>query len=270
VLGPLKLMVRQTTTIGGTVAPDGATLTDVVDAPPSERAAAQAASVAPGDDSARRVRRSPTSRALDLVVAVPVLVVASPLLLGLGVLIRLRMGSPVLFRQERAGRGGEPFEIVKFRTMRLPAPGHDGPDGDGERLTRLGRALRSTSLDELPTLLNVVRGDMGLVGPRPLPVRYLPRYSPEHARRHEVRPGITGWAQANGRNALSWDQQLDMDVWYVDHKSLRLDVRILRDTVARVLHREGISADGHATRPEFPGSGGNSTQVVGAGAGGPS
>jgi sugar transferase EpsL len=173
----------------------------------------------------------------------------------------------VLFRQERAGRGGEPFVLVKFRTMRAAAPAADGPDSDGDRLTLLGRALRTTSLDELPTLLNVVRGDMSLVGPRPLPVRYMPRYSCEHARRHEVRPGITGWAQANGRNALSWDEQLDMDVWYVDHKSLRLDVRILRDTVAHVVRRDGISAEGHATRPEFPGSGATSATVVGAGAG---
>jgi sugar transferase EpsL len=269
VLGPLRQIVRQTT-IAGTVAADRAARVDVADGPPPDDTAAHAADAAPRDGSARRVRRSLTSRALDLAVAVPVLVVASPVLLGLVLLIRLRMGSPVLFRQERAGRGGEPFEIVKFRTMRLAAPGDGGPESDGDRLTPLGRALRSTSLDELPTLLNVVRGDMGLVGPRPLPVRYLPRYSPEHARRHEVRPGITGWAQANGRNALSWDEQLDMDVWYVDHKSLRLDLRILRETAAGVLRRDGISAEGHATRPEFPGSGATMVEVVGAEAGSPS
>jgi lipopolysaccharide/colanic/teichoic acid biosynthesis glycosyltransferase len=154
--------------------------------------------------------------------------------------------------------------------MRLASRGDDGPDSDADRLTHLGRVLRSTSLDELPTLLNVVRGDMSLVGPRPLPMRYLPRYSSEHARRHVVRPGITGWAQANGRNALSWDEQLDMDVWYVDRKSLRLDMRILRDTVARVVRRDGISADGHVTRPEFPGSGAASAEVVGVEAPGPS
>jgi sugar transferase EpsL len=207
---------------------------------------------------------------LDVALAVPVLLLASPVILVLALLIRLRMGSPVLFRQERAGQAGVVFELVKFRTMRIAAPGEDGPDSDGDRLTPLGRALRSTSLDELPTLLNVVRGDMSLVGPRPLPVRYLPRYSPEHARRHEVRPGITGWAQANGRNTLSWDQQLDMDVWYVDHKSLRLDLRVLRDTAARVLHRDGINAEGHATRPEFPGSCNTSSDVVRAEAGSPS
>jgi lipopolysaccharide/colanic/teichoic acid biosynthesis glycosyltransferase len=268
VLGPLRQIVRETT-IAGTVAADRAARADVADAPPSDNTAAHAVDAAPGDGLPRRVRRSPTSRVLDLAVAVPVLVVGSPVLLGLVLLIRSRMGSPVLFRQERVGRGGKRFEIVKLRTMRSAPPGDDGPESDGDRLTALGRALRSTSLDELPTLLNVVRGDMSLVGPRPLPVRYLPRYS-EHARRHEVRPGITGWAQANGRNALSWDDQLDMDIWYVDHKSLRLDLRILRDTVARVLRRDGISANGHATRPEFPGSGATNVEVVGAEAGSPS
>jgi lipopolysaccharide/colanic/teichoic acid biosynthesis glycosyltransferase len=204
------------------------------------------------------------SRLLDLAIAVPVLVLASPVMLGVALLVRLRMGSPVLFRQKRAGRGDEVFELVKFRTMRPAPAGADGPDSDGERLTPLGRTLRATSLDELPTLLNVVRGDMSIVGPRPLPERYLPRYSREHARRHEVRPGITGWAQVNGRNALSWEAQLDMDVWYVEHKSLRLDVRIVRDTVASVLRREGISADGHATRPEFSGSASRQAALVGA------
>ena len=213
---------------------------------------------------ARRARRFRASRLLDLAIAVPLLALASPVILGVAVLVRLRMGSPVLFRQQRAGRRAEVFELVKFRTMRPAAAGDDGPESDGARLTALGRALRSTSLDELPTLLNVVRGDMSLVGPRPLPVRYLPRYSPEHARRHEVRPGITGWAQVNGRNALSWEAQLDMDVWYVQHKSLRLDVRILRDTVASVVRREGISADGHATRPEFSGSAARQAALVGA------
>jgi lipopolysaccharide/colanic/teichoic acid biosynthesis glycosyltransferase len=161
-------------------------------------------------------------------------------------------------------RASRVFELVKFRTMRPAATADDGPESDGDRLTPFGRALRSTSLDELPTLLNVVRGDMSLVGPRPLPVRYIPRYSPDHARRHEVRPGITGWAQVNGRNALSWDDQLDMDVWYVEHKSLRLDLRIIRDTVVSVARRQGISAEGHATRPEFPGSGASPAGLVGA------
>jgi lipopolysaccharide/colanic/teichoic acid biosynthesis glycosyltransferase len=195
------------------------------------------------------------SRVLDLVVAALVLALAWPVLLAIALAIRATMGAPVLFRQQRAGRGGRTFEVVKFRTMRTAEPGDDGPDTDEARLTRLGKLLRATSLDELPTLVNVVRGEMSLVGPRPLPVRYLPRYSPEHARRHDVRPGITGWAQANGRNALSWDDQLDMDVWYVDNKSVRLDARIVVGTVTSVLRRDGISHEGHATRPEFPGSG---------------
>jgi lipopolysaccharide/colanic/teichoic acid biosynthesis glycosyltransferase len=246
---------------------DGVARPEVVGGMVSPNGEAHAAAGATAGGPPRRMRRSRGSRALDVAVAAPVLVIASPVILGLALLIRLRMGSPVLFRQERVGRGGERFEIVKFRTMRSAPPGDDGPETDADRLTPLGRALRSTSLDELPTLLNVARGDMSLVGPRPLPVRYLPRYSREHARRHEVRPGMTGWAQANGRNALAWDEQLDMDVWYVDHKSLRLDLRILRDTVARVLRRDGISANGHATRPEFPGSGATSAEVVGADAG---
>jgi sugar transferase EpsL len=195
------------------------------------------------------------SRALDLMVAVLVLAVTWPVLAVVALAVRATMGSPVLFRQQRAGRHGRTFELVKFRTMRTAEPGDDGPDTDEARLTRLGKLLRATSLDELPSLVNVVRGEMSLVGPRPLPVRYLPRYSFTHARRHEVRPGITGWAQTNGRNALTWDDQLDMDVWYVDNKSPRLDVRIMVATVTSVLRRDGISHEGHATRPEFPGSG---------------
>lgn len=202
------------------------------------------------------------SRLLDVVLSVAVLAVTWPVLLGVAVAVRATMGSPVLFRQQRAGRGGRTFELVKFRTMRHPAPGADGPDSDEARLTRLGRLLRATSLDELPTLANVIRGDMSLVGPRPLPVRYLPRYSDDHARRHHVRPGITGWAQANGRNALTWDAQLDMDVWYVDNKSVRLDLRIMAATVGSVVRRDGINHEGHATRPEFPGSGLDRAQPV--------
>lgn len=208
------------------------------------------------------------SRVFDVVVAALVLVVAGPVLLAVALAVRLTMGSPVLFRQQRAGLHGTTFELVKFRTMRTAAPGDDGPDTDAERLTRLGGLLRATSLDELPTLVNVLRGDMSLVGPRPLPVRYLPRYSPTHARRHEVRPGITGWAQANGRNALTWDDQLDMDAWYVDNRSLRLDMQVIAATVRSVARREGINHEGHATRPEFPGSGidrSESVATVGAG-----
>jgi lipopolysaccharide/colanic/teichoic acid biosynthesis glycosyltransferase len=200
-------------------------------------------------------RKTDPSRILDLVVAATGLVLGAPIIAVLAVLVRLTMGGPVMFRQARAGRGGVTFDVVKFRTMRNPRPGEEGPEFDEVRLTRLGRLMRSTSLDELPTLINVWRGEMALVGPRPLPVRYLPRYSPEHARRHEVRPGITGYAQCHGRNTLSWDDQLDMDVWYVDHRSFRLDVRILARTATTVLRRDGISSEGHATRPEFPGSG---------------
>ncbi len=195
------------------------------------------------------------SRAFDVVVAGLVLLVTWPVLVVVALAIRLTMGSPVLFRQQRAGRHGATFELVKFRTMRTAAPGDDGPDTDEARLTKLGKVLRATSLDELPTLVNVLRGEMSLVGPRPLPIRYLPRYSAEHARRHDVRPGITGWAQANGRNALTWDDQLDMDVWYVDNQSVALDMRIIVATVRSVVRRDGISHEGHATRPEFPGSG---------------
>jgi lipopolysaccharide/colanic/teichoic acid biosynthesis glycosyltransferase len=195
------------------------------------------------------------SRVFDVVVAGLVLLVAWPVLAGVALAIRLTMGSPVMFRQQRAGCDGKTFGLVKFRTMRTAAPGDDGPETDEARLTKLGKVLRASSLDELPTLVNVLKGEMSLVGPRPLPIRYLPRYSAGHARRHEVRPGITGWAQANGRNALTWDDQLDMDVWYVDNRSVGLDMRIIVATVRSVARRDGISHEGHATRPEFPGSG---------------
>jgi sugar transferase EpsL len=203
-----------------------------------------------------RRRRAGLGRVLDLATALAILSLGAPVILGVALVIRWRMGAPVLFRQARAGRDGRTFELVKFRTMRDPRPGEeDDPEADAARLTKLGRLLRATSLDELPTMLNVLRGDMSLVGPRPLPVRYLSRYSAHHARRHEVRPGITGWAQVNGRNGLAWDEQLDLDAWYVDHWSLRLDLQILAKTAATVLRRDGISHEGHATRPEFPGSG---------------
>jgi lipopolysaccharide/colanic/teichoic acid biosynthesis glycosyltransferase len=193
-------------------------------------------------------------RTLDLVVALLALACLAPFLLVLAAVIRWRLGSPVLFRQMRPGLGGRPFQMIKFRTM----IDRDGPDGqplpDAERLTRFGRWIRGTSLDELPELLNVVRGDMSLVGPRPLLMRYLDRYTAEQARRHEVRPGLTGWAQVNGRNTLSWEQKFALDVWYVDHRSLGLDLRILWTTVRKVVRREGISAAGEATMPEFMGS----------------
>jgi lipopolysaccharide/colanic/teichoic acid biosynthesis glycosyltransferase len=193
-------------------------------------------------------------RIADRTVAAVGLALAAPVLLGAGLGIRATLGSPVLFRQERPGLGGRPFRVVKFRTMREAA----GPDGaplpDEARLTPLGRALRATSIDELPQLWNVLRGDLSLVGPRPLLMRYLPRYTPEQARRHDVLPGITGWAQVNGRNAISWEEKFALDLWYVDHWTLGLDLRILIMTVARVFQRSGISRDGHATMPEFMGS----------------
>ncbi len=181
------------------------------------------------------------------------LVLALPLLLLWG-LVRCKLGSPVLFRQVRPGLHGRPFMMVKFRTM----TDERGADGellpDAQRLTSFGRFLRATSLDELPELWNVLRGEMSLVGPRPLLMEYLPLYSPEQARRHEVRPGITGWAQVNGRNALSWEERFKLDIWYVDHRSLWLDLRILWLTVRKVIVREGISAQGEATMPKFTGS----------------
>ena len=166
-------------------------------------------------------------------VAAFLLVVTAPLQLAVALAIKVTMGDPVLFRQERAGRGGVPFEVVKFRTMRHAAPGDDGPDTDEARLTRLGKLLRSTSIDELPTMLNVLTGDMSIVGPRPLPVRYLPRYSPEHARRHEVRPGITGWAQINGRSRGldSVPQRARLDNYYVENWSLWRDLVIIARTI---------------------------------------
>lgn len=168
--------------------------------------------------------------------------------------IRRKLGTPVFFRQVRPGLHGQPFEMVKFRTM----TDERGPDGellpDAQRLTPFGRWLRATSLDELPELWNVLRGDMSLVGPRPLLMEYLPLYTPEQARRHEVRPGITGWAQVNGRNAISWADKFELDVWYVEHRSLWLDIKILCLTVKKVLVRDGISAQGEATMPKFTGS----------------
>jgi lipopolysaccharide/colanic/teichoic acid biosynthesis glycosyltransferase len=194
-------------------------------------------------------------RALDLAIALPALLLLSPLLLLVALVVRLSLGAPVLFRQQRPGLGGKPFMMFKFRTMTDARAVDGNPLPDGQRLTRLGRILRSTSLDELPELLNVVRGDMSLVGPRPLLMAYLPRYNVQQARRHEVRPGITGWAQVNGRNALSWDEKFALDVWYVDHLSLGLDLQILARTLWKVLRREGISAAGEATMGEFMGSG---------------
>ena len=165
------------------------------------------------------------------------------------------MGSPVLFRQTRPGRDGKPFEMIKFRTMRDAIDTDGRPLPDAERLTKLGRFLRSSSLDELPELWNVLKGEMSLVGPRPLLMEYLPLYSPKQARRHEVRPGVTGWAQVNGRNAISWDEKFALDVWYVDNRSLWLDMKIIWLTIRKVIKREGISAAGEATMSKFTGNG---------------
>lgn len=192
-------------------------------------------------------------RFFDLIVSMIALLIFSPLLILLAILIRFRLGSPVLFTQTRPGLHGKPFTIYKFRTMSdaLDADGNLLPDA--ERLTRLGRFLRSTSLDELPELFNVLKGDMSLVGPRPLLMEYLDRYTPEQARRHEVRPDITGWAQINGRNAITWEEKFRLDVWYVDHCSLWLDLKIIVLTIWKVLRREGISEVGQATMSEFKG-----------------
>ncbi len=197
--------------------------------------------------------RLAVKRGIDRSAAAVGLLVTAPVMAATAVAVRASMGSPVLFRQKRPGLRGEIFEVVKFRTMR-DANGPDGrPLPDDKRLTRVGIFLRQTSLDELPQLWNVLRGDISLVGPRPLLVRYLARYSPEEMRRHDVLPGITGWAQVNGRNAVTWDERFRLDLWYVDHWSLALDAKILAMTALKVLRRDGISREGHATMPEFMG-----------------
>lgn len=193
-------------------------------------------------------------RAIDVIGAAAGLCLASPVLLGVGIASAATMGRPVFFTQPRGGQGGRVFAMYKFRTMRAATTDADGrPLGDNDRITPLGRWLRATSLDELPELWNVLRGDMSLVGPRPLIARYLGRYSPQQARRHDVRPGLTGWAQINGRNALTWDEKFALDLWYVDHQSLALDLQILLRTVAAVLGKRGIANSGDDTMPEFMG-----------------
>ncbi|MGH9189573.1 MAG: sugar transferase [Acidimicrobiales bacterium] len=202
----------------------------------------------------RRSAARSVKRLVDVVGAGTALVVLSPVIGAVAALVRLRLGRPVVFVQARPGLHGRLFDIYKFRTM-ADRRGADGlPLPDQQRLTALGRFLRSTSLDELPELLNVLRGDMSLVGPRPLLPEYLGRYSPDQMRRHEMRPGLTGWSQVQGRNSLEWPQRFALDVWYVDNWSLRLDIRILLASVRAVLSREGISAHGHASMPRFEGS----------------
>lgn len=193
-------------------------------------------------------------RALDVVLVTLTLILLSPVLLVIAFVVRRKLGISVIFRQQRPGQHGKPFTLYKFRTMTgaRDADGNLLPDAD--RLTPFGRFLRRTSIDELPELFNVLKGDMSLVGPRPLLMQYLDRYTPEQARRHEVRPGITGWAQINGRNALSWEEKFELDIWYVNNLSLWLDLKILVLTIWKVLRREGISQGGHATMPEFMGT----------------
>lgn len=194
-------------------------------------------------------------RVFDFVVAVVALLVLSPVLLVVALMIRRKLGSPVLFSQMRPGLNARPFRMVKFRTMRDAIDRDGNPLPDAERMTPFGAKLRAMSIDELPELWNVLRGEMSLVGPRPLLMQYVPLYSREQARRHEVRPGVTGWAQVNGRNALGWDEKFRLDTWYVDNRSFALDLRILWLTVRKVVVREGISADGEATMAPFRGNG---------------
>jgi len=194
-------------------------------------------------------------RALDLFLVLAALPLLSPLLGVVALLVRLRLGAPVLFRQQRPGLAGQPFTLFKFRTMTGARDACGNLLPDDRRLTPLGRFLRATSLDELPELFNVLRGEMSLVGPRPLLVQYLERYTPQQARRHQVRPGITGWAQVNGRNALTWEEKFALDVWYVDRQSLWLDLKIVALTICKIVKREGISQPGQATVQEFMGGG---------------
>lgn len=194
-------------------------------------------------------------RLLDILISAMALILLCPLLLCVALLVRVKLGSPVLFRQKRPGLGCELFTIYKFRTMLSQTHDDKGnPLPDEQRLTPFGLWLRATSLDELPELFNVLKGQLSLVGPRPLMVKYLDRYTPQQNRRHEVKPGITGWAQVNGRNNMTWEQKFDYDVWYVDHRSLRLDIRILARTVGQVFSRKNVAKDGHATVDEFMGS----------------
>lgn len=203
----------------------------------------------------QRFYRRTGKRFLDLALASIILLAASPLISALALLVRLKLGPSVIFQQQRPGLQGEPFTLYKFRTMSDCRDGTGNLLSDAERLTPFGSFLRSTSLDELPELWNVLKGEMSLVGPRPLLIQYVDRYTPEQARRHEVKPGITGWAQVNGRNDLTWEEKFRLDVWYVDHLSLSLDLKIITLTLWKLLRREGISQPGEATAREFTGVG---------------
>jgi sugar transferase EpsL len=192
-------------------------------------------------------------RVFDFVVAAAAVIVLSPVIATVALLVRIKLGKPVLFRHVRPGLHGQPFTLLKFRTM-IDVVNSDGSSlPDAQRLTAFGQLLRRWSLDELPELYNVLRGDMSLVGPRPLLMEYLPLYSAEQARRHDVRPGLTGWAQVNGRNSITWDEKFTLDLWYVDHSSVLLDLKILWSTIENVVTRHGISAEGEATMPKFTG-----------------
>jgi len=193
-------------------------------------------------------------RLFDLAATIPLLLILSPLLLIVAILVRVKLGAPILFRQKRPGLHGKPFLMFKFRTMTDARDKRGNLLSDAERLTPFGRFLRSTSLDELPELFNVLKGEMSLIGPRPLLMQYLDRYTPEQMRRHEARPGITGWAQINGRNAITWEEKFALDVWYVDNFSFFLDLKILLLTVFKILKREGVTQVGHVTMSEFSGS----------------
>lgn len=195
-----------------------------------------------------------TKRGFDIFASILGLLLLVPVITIVAWQTRRKLGSPVLFRQVRPGLNGRPFEMIKFRTMRDAVDAAGNPLPDSERMTPFGSFLRASSLDELPELWNVLKGDMSLVGPRPLLMEYLPLYSPEQYRRHEVRPGVTGWAQINGRNALSWEEKFSLDVWYVDNRSLWLDLKIIFLTIKKVVVRDGISAEGEATMPKFNGS----------------
>ena len=205
----------------------------------------------PGRQAMTTFYRRSGKRALDLALTTPALLVLSPLVALIATAVRLKLGSPVLFRQLRPGLRGKAFTLLKFRTMIDARDAEGKPLPDAARLTRLGRFLRSTSLDELPELLNVLKGDMSLVGPRPLLMQYLDRYTLEQMRRHEVKPGLSGWAQVNGRNDLSWEDKFRLDVWYVDHLSLFMDLKIILLTLWKIAEREGISQAGQATMEEF-------------------
>ena len=202
----------------------------------------------------KRLYRRVGKRLLDLTLTIPALILLSPVLALVAMLVRLTLGSPILFRQQRPGLHGQPFTIYKFRTMTDACDAQGNLFPDAERLTPFGRFLRSTSLDELPELLNVLKGNMSLVGPRPLLMQYMDRYTPAQRRRHEVKPGITGWAQVKGRNAITWEEKFALDVWYVDHQSLWLDLKIIVLTTWKILKREGINQPGQATAQEFMGS----------------